>query len=42
MKRKNSRSAYFVQRIPAEIKSKVVGQRLAIPFGDSVKFVSRP
>ena len=40
MKRKSSRSAYFVQRIPAEIKSKIVGQDLAIPFGDSVKFVT--
>jgi hypothetical protein len=40
MKRKSSRSAYFVQRIPADIKSKIIGQRLAIPFGDSVKFVT--
>ncbi|SEH52325.1 hypothetical protein SAMN05216367_0894 [Tardiphaga sp. OK245] len=40
MKRKSSRSAYFVQRIPADIKGRVVGQRLAIPFGDSVKFVT--
>lgn len=40
MKRKSSRSAYFVQRIPADIKGRIVGQRLAIPFGDSVKFVT--
>jgi hypothetical protein len=40
MKRKSSRSAYYVQRIPADIKGRVVGQRLAIPFGDSVTFVT--
>ena len=40
MKRKNSRSAYFVQRIPADIKHKVIGQRLAIPVGDNFKFIT--
>ncbi len=40
MKRKNSRAAYFVQRIPADVKAKVAGTRLAIPFGDGVKFVT--
>lgn len=40
MKRKSSRSAYFVQRIPADLRAKVVGQKLAIPFGDGVKFVT--
>lgn len=40
MKRKSSRSAYFVQRIPADLRGKVVGQQLAIPFGDGVKFVT--
>lgn len=39
MKRKSSRSAYFVQRIPADIKHRIVGQQLAIPFGETVKFV---
>jgi hypothetical protein len=39
MKRKNSRSAYFVQRIPADIKHRIVGQQLAIPVGETVKFV---
>ncbi|OPF96107.1 hypothetical protein [Rhodopseudomonas palustris] len=38
MKRKNSRSAYFVQRIPADVKGRVVGRRLAIPFGGRTKF----
>jgi hypothetical protein len=40
MKRKTSRSAYFVQRIPADVKAKVAGQRLAIPLGDGFKFVT--
>jgi hypothetical protein len=33
MRRKNSQAAYFVQRIPADVKAKVVGQQLAIPNG---------
>jgi hypothetical protein len=40
MKRKSSRSAYFVQRIPADLRAKVVGQKLAIPVGDGVKFIT--
>lgn len=40
MKRKSSRSAYFVQRIPADLGAKVVGQQLAIPFGEGVKFIT--
>jgi hypothetical protein len=40
MKRKSSRSAYFVQRIPADVRAKVVGQQLAIPFCDGVKFIT--
>ncbi|QLH73979.1 tyrosine-type recombinase/integrase [Rhodopseudomonas palustris] len=40
MKRKSSRSAYFVQRIPADIKGRIAGRRLAIPFGGSTKFVT--
>ncbi len=40
MKRKSSRAAYFVQRIPVDVKARVVGRRLAIPFGGGVKFVT--
>lgn len=40
MKREGSRAAYFVQRIPADIRAKVVGRRLAIPVGDGVKFIT--
>lgn len=40
MKRKSSRSAYFVQRIPVDVRARVVGQKLAIPFGDGVKLVT--
>ena len=36
MKRSGSRFAYFVQRIPANIRDKVTGERLAIPLGDGV------
>jgi integrase len=39
MKRKSSRAAYFVQRIPSDLRAKIVGHKLAIPFGDGVKFV---
>ena len=40
MKQKSSRAAYFVQRIPVDVKARVVGRRLAIPFGGGVKFVT--
>jgi integrase len=38
MKRKGSRNGYFVQRIPADLKAKLTGERLEIPLGDGVKF----
>jgi hypothetical protein len=40
MKRDGSRFAYFVQRIPADIRGKVAGERLASPLGDGVKHLT--
>lgn len=39
MRRDGSRNAYFTQRIPADIRDRAVGLRLAIPIGDSFAFV---
>lgn len=40
MRRDGSRNALFVQRIPADIREKIVGFRLAIPLGDAYVFVT--
>lgn len=40
MKREGSRSSYFVQRIPADVRAKAVGLRLAIPLGAGFAFVT--
>ncbi len=40
MRRDGSRNALFVQRIPADIREKLIGVRLAIPLGDSIVFVT--
>lgn len=40
MKRDGSRIPIFVQRIPADVMSRAVGVRLAIPLGDSFVFVT--
>lgn len=43
MKRSGSRCIYFVQRIPADVRIALTGERLAIPLGDGVKhFVIGP
>ena len=39
MRRKGSRNAYFVQRIPSDVKAQAVGLRLAIPVGDTTHHV---
>lgn len=40
MKRDGSRIPIFVQRIPADVMSRAVGTRLAIPLGDRFAFVT--
>jgi hypothetical protein len=40
MKRNGSRIPIFVQRIPADVMSRAVGMKLAIPLGDSFAFVT--
>ncbi|WP_225128002.1 tyrosine-type recombinase/integrase [Bradyrhizobium sp. IC3123] len=40
MRRDGSRFPLFVQRIPADVRRKVVGFELAIPLGDSFVFVT--
>lgn len=40
MKRDGSRIPIFVQRIPADVMSRAVGTRLAIPLGDGFTFVT--
>lgn len=40
MKRDGSRIPMFVQRIPADLMSRAVGTRLAIPLGDGFTFVT--
>jgi len=40
MKREGSRIPVFVQRIPADLRSKAVGRRLEIPLGDSTVSVT--
>jgi hypothetical protein len=40
MKRDGSRIPIFVQRIPADVISRAVGMKLAIPLGDGFTFVT--
>lgn len=40
MKRDGSRIPFFVQRIPADLRSLVVGVRLAIPLGERFVFIT--
>lgn len=40
MRRDGSRNSLFVQRIPADVREKVVGNPLAIPLGDGFVFVT--
>lgn len=40
MRRVGSRFPLFVQRIPADVRSKAVGIELAIPLGDGFVFVT--
>lgn len=40
MRRVGSRFQWFVQRIPADVRSKAIGFELAIPLGDSFVFVT--
>jgi len=40
MKRDGSRIPIFVQRIPADIKARAVGTRLAIPLGDGFALIT--
>lgn len=40
MRRDGSRNSLFVQRIPADIRDKVVGDPLAIPLGEGFAFVT--
>ncbi|MCA1471928.1 tyrosine-type recombinase/integrase [Bradyrhizobium sp. IC3195] len=40
MSRNGSRSPFFVQRIPADVRDEAVGNTLAIPLGDSFVFVT--
>jgi hypothetical protein len=42
MRRRDSRVPYFVQRIPADIRERAIGQKLHLPVGDeTVEFVIR-
>jgi hypothetical protein len=40
MRRDGSRNSLFVQRIPADVRDKAVGNPLAIPLGDGFAFVT--
>lgn len=40
MRREGSRNSYLTQRIPADVRPKVVGMRLAIPVGDGSTFIT--
>jgi integrase len=40
MRRDGSQNAFFVQRIPADIRDRLIGVRLAIPLGDAIAFVT--
>jgi len=40
LKRSGSRNRYFVKRIPADVKARAAGMKLAIPLGDSTHAIT--